>query len=153
MMLVSDIQSFLTVKGHRHGPGELPVTRAKALAELSQVLLIQRADAHTDGGGTRRVAPVQHEDAPIPAHGHIVGVGKAASVVPIVHDPDGLDVLQRDAWHSDLRAHFLPLPDLPPPGGKGKNPAHPLWVARFTPPNWRHQRCATPPPNWRGNCR
>src|SRR5712671_5018624 len=108
MVLVSDIQSFLTVKGHRHGPGELPVTGAKALAELSQVLLIQRADANTDGRGTRRVAPVQHENASIPAHGHIIGVGKAAPVVSIVHYPDGLDILQRYTWCSDLRTHFSP---------------------------------------------
>src|SRR5438105_153307 len=109
MVLVSDIQSLLTIKGHRHGPGELPVTGAKALAELSQVFLIQRADAHTDGGGTRRVAPVQHENAPISAHGRIVGVGKTASVVPIVHYPDGLDILQRYTWRSNLRAHCSPL--------------------------------------------
>ncbi len=92
VVLVRDVQAFLAVKGHRHRPGELPVTGAKTLAELAQVLLIQRADAHTDGGGTRRVAAVQHEDAPIPAHGHIVGVGKAAPVVPIVDNTNGLDV-------------------------------------------------------------
>src|SRR5215813_7575705 len=97
MVLVSKIQALLAVKGHGYRPGELSVTRTKALAELSQVLLIQRADAHTDGGGTRRVAPVQHEDAPIPAHSHIVWVGKAASVVSVVDNTDGLDILQCDA--------------------------------------------------------
>ncbi len=92
MVLVSNIQAFLAVKGHSHGPGKLPVTGAKALAELAQVLLIQSADAHPDGGGTRRVAPIQDEDAPIPAHGHIVGIGKAASVITIVHNTDGFDI-------------------------------------------------------------
>src|SRR5881396_1587883 len=101
MVLVSNIQALLAVKGHGHGPGELPVTRAKALAELAKVLLVQRADAHTDGSGARWVAPVQHEDAPIPAHGHIVGIGKAASVVPVVHNADGFDVFQRYGWRSD----------------------------------------------------
>src|SRR5207248_1206551 len=100
-VLVSNIQALLAVKGHRHGPGELPVTRAKALAELAQVLLVQRADAHTDGGGTRRVTPVQHEDASIPAHGHIVGIGKAAPVVPIIHNTDGFDVCECYGWCSD----------------------------------------------------
>src|SRR5262249_15858174 len=80
VVLIRDVQAFLAIKGHRYGPGELPVTRTKTLAELSQVLFIQRADAHTDGGSTRWVASVQHEDTSIPAHSHIVGVGKAASV-------------------------------------------------------------------------
>ena len=108
-MLISDVQSLLAVKGHRHGPGELPVTGAKAIAELSQVLLIQRADAHPDGSGTRRVAPVQHEDAPILAHGQIVGVGKATPVVPIVDNTNGLDVLHRDTWRRGLMLTVLPL--------------------------------------------
>src|SRR5215510_4510339 len=94
MLLVSNVQALLAVKGHRHGPGELPVTSAKALAELSQVLLIQSADAHTDGCSTCRVAPIQHENAPVPAHGYIIGIGKAASVVPIVHNADGFDVFE-----------------------------------------------------------
>src|SRR5262252_6842858 len=97
VVLVGDVQALLAIKGHRHGPGELPVTGAKTPAELAQVLLIQRADAHPDGGGTRRVAAVQHEDAPIPTHGHVVWVGKATPVVAIVHDTDGLNVLQGNA--------------------------------------------------------
>src|SRR6266567_3819183 len=121
MVLVCDIQALLAVKGHRHRPGELPVTGAKALAELAQVLLIQRADAHTDGGSTRRVAPIQHEDAPILAHGHIVGIGKAASVVPIIHNADSFDVFQCYGWRSDRRAHFPPFPTFPREGGRRKS--------------------------------
>jgi hypothetical protein len=79
------------------------------MTELSQVLLIQIANAHTDGGGTRRVAPVQHEDAPIPADDHIVGISEAAPIEPIVHNTDGLDVLQCDGWCSGLGAHGSPL--------------------------------------------
>jgi hypothetical protein len=92
VVLISNVQAFLAVKGHRHGPGKLPVTGAKAFAKLAQVLLIQGADAHTDGGSACRVAPIQDEDAPIPAHGHIVGISKAASVITIVHNTDSFDV-------------------------------------------------------------
>src|SRR5262249_9820410 len=114
VVLVSDVESLLAIEGHRHRPGELPVARAKALTELSQILLIQIADAHTDGGGTRRVAPVQHENAPILAHGHIVGVSKTAPVEPIVDNTDGLDVFHRDGWRSGLSAHSSPpFPALP----------------------------------------
>src|SRR5215470_2702866 len=105
MVLVTNIQALLAVKGHGHRPGELPVTSTKTLAELAQVLLIQRADAHTDGGSTRRVAPIQHEDAPIPAHSHIVGIGKAASVVPIIHNANGFDVFECYGWCSDRGTH------------------------------------------------
>ena len=108
VVLISDVQSLLAVKGHSHRPGELPVARARAITELSQVLLIQSADAHPDGGGTRRVAAVQYEDAPISADGDIIRVGKAAPVVAIVHNADGLDVLQRNAWCSGLNAHSSP---------------------------------------------
>src|SRR4029453_11456185 len=108
MVLVSDVQALLAVKGHGHGPGELPVTGAKAIAELAQVFLIQSADAYTDGGSTHRVAAVQHEDAPILAHGDIVGVGKATPVKAIVHNTDGLDILQRDGLRSGLSANVSP---------------------------------------------
>jgi hypothetical protein len=108
-MLVRDVQSLPAVKGHRHGPDELPVAGAKAMTELSEVLLLQIANAHTDGGGTRRVAPVQHEDAPVPTHDQIIGVSEAAPVEPIVDDTDGLDILQRHAWRNGLGAHCSPL--------------------------------------------
>src|SRR5262249_60104836 len=109
-----------------------------------------------------RVTPVQHEDAPIPAHGHIVGIGKAASVIPIVHYTDGFDVFHCYGWRSDRRAHFPPLPNpwrdgvgagtsLPlratvsaqgplvpsPSRGKEKNATCLLQATRSTPPNWR----------------
>src|SRR4030095_4551071 len=108
-MLVSDVQALLAVKGHGHRPGELPVTGAKAVTELSQVLLFQSADAHTNGGGTRWVAPVQHEDAPILAYDQIVGVSKATPVEPIVNYTNGLDVLHSDAWCRILSTHCSPL--------------------------------------------
>src|SRR5438067_6788719 len=130
MVLVSDIQSFLTIKGHRHGPGELPVTGAKALAELSQVLLIQRADAHTDGGGTRWVTPIQHKNAPISAHGDVVRIGKATPVVAIVHNTDGLDVFERYTWRSGLSAHFSPplgQLEFPGRGDQAQHIADPLF--------------------------
>src|SRR5215510_11259258 len=112
MVLISNIQAFLAVKGHSHGPGELPVAGAKALAKLDYILFIQCADAHTDGGSPCRVAPIQDEDAPIPAHSHIVGIGKAASVITIVHNTDGFDVVQCYDWRSDRRTHFSPFPTL-----------------------------------------
>src|SRR5688500_16903150 len=105
MVLVRDVQALPAIKGHGHGPGELPVTAAKAIAKLSQVFLVQSADGHTDGGSPRRVTPVQHENASIPTRGHIVVFGIAASVEPIVHNPDGLDILQRDGWHIRLSSN------------------------------------------------
>src|SRR5262245_41200100 len=107
-MRVSDVQSLLAVTGHRHRPGEPPVTRAKAVTALSQVRRIQRADAHPDSGGTRRIPTGRHDDTPILAYDQIVGVSKATLVEPIVDNTNGLDVLHRDAWRCGLSAHCSP---------------------------------------------
>src|SRR5215467_9769925 len=117
ILLISDVQSFLAIKGHSHGQYELPVPGASAVAKLSQVVLIPVHDAHPDEGPARRVAMVENEDTPVLAQGHIVGIDKTpthiiggyANSLDVVQSkccglcthytpPDGVRVLQEKWW-------------------------------------------------------
>src|SRR5204862_490147 len=104
------VELALALSGHPKAGHELPLRGEFLDTVVTPVGHIHiTLSVHTDAGGTRRVAPVPHENAPISAHGRIVGVGETASVVPIVHYPDGLDILQRYTRRSNLRAHCSPL--------------------------------------------
>ena len=106
-LLVGDVKPVLAVEGQRGGEPELRVPLAGAVAELAQVVLIEVADTYPDRIGPDRVAPVEDKNPAVTAYGERHRVRKAASIIAVVRDAYGLDVLKREGLGCDLRAHSL----------------------------------------------
>ena len=109
VVLVGDVKMPSAVQRHGHGPNELSVAGAVTAPKLSQVVFVQVTDADAYRGGAQRVATVQHEDPAVTADCDVVGIGEATATEAVVHDADGLDVVQHDSGRFGLRAHANPL--------------------------------------------
>ena len=108
VMLVGDQQPLVAVQPHRHRPHELAVVRTIAVAELSQVVLVEIENAHPDRRSSRCVATVDYVYGSVGCDGEVVGIGESTSVVPIIDDANCLNVFQRHLCRILLCGHSLP---------------------------------------------